>query len=532
MVLTAAQTQAFFEQPAQMGIPHATVVQLQVEGIAAVSNLADFDKESLQQLADNLRKPAGRIPDPNPAAAPGATIPTPPFIFGAKSQHRLSVACEIVRYYNTTNRELTASNLRWSHVISNFEVQWKALKARKDDDAPEVPKISKALPIIKWSEAFHDFLNRVIGVRTIPLAYVTRATVAVPAVAPDLLTGKPHSEDHGSVEGELVARASHTHELYRDDNAAVYYHLEEATRGTVYAASIKPFQRGKDGRGAWLALTNQYAGKDKWEAELKRQDDLLHTRIWKGQSNFPLEGFIGQHRNAFVSMQQCAAHVEYQLPNSHTRVGNLLEGIQCSDAGLQAAMASIRTDDGPTGMRNDFEKAAAHLLPYDPVAKRRATSTNKRGAAQISAVEGNESPDEDHAQVSSAATTKKRKPSIGKTGVHLRYHTPEEYRGLSKEQKDELREWRKKNPPPKKEADGSSNNTRFKPTKKQIAAVIAKELKKMVNKESKQTEDEANIASLVQAAVAQQLEEAKPSVSDPSTKPKVTLRSILKQAKA
>ena len=86
MVLTAAQTTAFFEQPAQMGIPHATVVQLQVEGIAVVADLADFDKESLQQLADNLRKPAGRIPDPNPGAAPGATIPTPPFIFGAKSQ--------------------------------------------------------------------------------------------------------------------------------------------------------------------------------------------------------------------------------------------------------------------------------------------------------------------------------------------------------------------------------------------------------------------------------------------------------------
>ena len=54
---------------------------------------------------------------------------------------------------------------------------------------------------------------------------------------------------------------------FRDDNSVVYYHLEEATRGTSYAASIKPFQRGKDGRGAWKALTSPYAGKDKWEAE-------------------------------------------------------------------------------------------------------------------------------------------------------------------------------------------------------------------------------------------------------------------------
>ena len=77
MVITGAQTTAFFENPDQMGIPHAMVIQLQVEGITVIQDLADFDKDTLQQLADNLRKPAGRIPDPNPAAAAGAMIPTP-----------------------------------------------------------------------------------------------------------------------------------------------------------------------------------------------------------------------------------------------------------------------------------------------------------------------------------------------------------------------------------------------------------------------------------------------------------------------
>ena len=224
--------------------------------------------------------------------------------------------------------------------------------------------------------------------RTIPLAYITRETVNVPAIPPPQEVNKPHSTEHGSIEVELVAHASHDHELYKEDNWSVYYHLEEATRRTIYSASIKPFQCGKDGHGAWLALTSQYAGNDKWEAELKRQDDLLHQRQWKKQNTFPLEGFIGQHCNAFISMQQCAEHVSYQLPNEHTWVGYLLEGIQCADAGLQAAMASVQTDNSADGMHNDFEKAAAHLLPYDPVAKKRATMTkNKRSAAQISSVE-------------------------------------------------------------------------------------------------------------------------------------------------
>ena len=119
----------------------------------------------------------------------------------------------------------------------------------QDEEDPDVPKMTKAFPIIKWTEAFQNFLNRVIGARMIPLAYVIRIDPQVPGPAPTLAPNQPHSTETGSVEGELIARASHTHALFRDDNSVVYYHMEEATRGTSYAASIKPFPRGKEGRG-------------------------------------------------------------------------------------------------------------------------------------------------------------------------------------------------------------------------------------------------------------------------------------------
>ena len=59
MVFTAAQMTAFFENPATMAIPHATRVQLAVEGITTVADLLDFDKDSLDQVANNLRRPGG-----------------------------------------------------------------------------------------------------------------------------------------------------------------------------------------------------------------------------------------------------------------------------------------------------------------------------------------------------------------------------------------------------------------------------------------------------------------------------------------
>jgi hypothetical protein len=70
-----------------MGLPQATVIQLQAEGVNNVEDLIDFDQDTIEHIAANLRRPAGRVPDPNPAAAVGGTIPTPPFVFGAMSQH-------------------------------------------------------------------------------------------------------------------------------------------------------------------------------------------------------------------------------------------------------------------------------------------------------------------------------------------------------------------------------------------------------------------------------------------------------------
>ena len=127
-----------------------------------------------------------------------------------------------------------------------------------------------------------------------------------------------------------------------------------------------------------------------------------------------------------------AEHVQYQLPNEHSRVGFLLGAIQCSDPGLQAAMASNKTDNGLEGMRNNFEAMAAQLLPYDPVAKM-ISSGQKRGSAHISSV-----------MDTSNATLKK--PNIGRTGDYLCYYKTGEYRNLTREQKDELREWRANHP--------------------------------------------------------------------------------------
>ena len=80
---------AFFQNAAQMVILDKTVVQLGNNGITIVDNLVDFDKDTIQQVADSLRRMGSRIPDPTPNASPMAMIPTPPFVFRENSQKGL-----------------------------------------------------------------------------------------------------------------------------------------------------------------------------------------------------------------------------------------------------------------------------------------------------------------------------------------------------------------------------------------------------------------------------------------------------------
>ena len=162
---------------------------------------------------------------------------------------------------------------------------------------------------------------------------------------------------------------------------------------------------------------------------------------------------------------------------------------------LQAAMASIKTDNGLEGMRNNFEATAAHLLPYDPVAKKRS-SGQKRGSAQISSV-------------MDSSPTKTKKPSIGTTGVHLCYYKTGEYRNLTNEQKEELKDWRANNPntfkagskKAKKEAPKKPKSS----MKKQVASLVEAALNKSVKFDDLVNDEEKYIMSMVQAAVTKTL---------------------------
>ena len=511
MVFTMNQATTFFTDNAQMGLNAATFAELEAEGIITVSDLLDFDDDLLKQVKENLRRPAGTMADPADA---NRQIPRPPFVLGAKSMARLKVAAKAVRYYETVGREITPVNMRWTSTLSVFAHHVKAIEANCDRDTPEPPKITRNIPISKWEESFSLFLHdKAFGIRKIPLAYLIREVVAVPLVAPDLLPNKPYSEAHGSVVNELIARASHTHDLFNEDNGQLFTLIEEAVRGTQYAASISPFKRRRNGRGAWMALLSQYVGKDKWQKELKKQENFIHTHIWKGNSNTTLETFVSKHRAAHVSMARCGENVPYQLPNERTRVTHLLDAIRTSDPQLQAALANIRADDSDEGKMNDFEAMAAYILPHDPVASKRSSS--KRALHEISAMDLGETK--------------------GKSGVEYRYYKPSEYSSLSDDQKEELRVFRRTKGSANKNKGGKGDKDKKKPkiTKydkteivSQVIAALETKVAKHEADNKKDEEDQQKVKEWLVSALGETKSTQSKTVQPLPPRPTATISTV------
>ena len=122
-----------------------------------------------------------------------------------------------------------------------------------------------------------------------------------------------------------------------------------------------------------------------------------------------------QHRSAYITLQQCAEHVTYQLPHDRTRVKYLIYAIKCTDPGVVAALSHIRLDDGVDGVGKKIDAGVIFLLTTDPIQMKQKLAGDKRPVSEVAPVE--------------------MKQGIGTTGVELRYHISSEYFQLKDEQK-------------------------------------------------------------------------------------------------
>jgi len=325
-----------------MGLSHRTQLVVTAKGIVTPDDLSEFTKEGLETVFQNLRKPPKMLVQPIPAIVnhPGILTEVEPYVVSAKSKMQLLVALKISKYYEMTSRTMTPANMSWI-VLKNFEEQWNALMEKKDATTLLVPKLTEGLTAPKWLDYFKMHCKNIIGARGVPIFYVMRSKVMVAMPPPPLVIDQLYSEQHGSLEDELIARASHTHALYKSDNQDVHQLVERAIRDSgAYAATIAPFARTKNGRDAAMAMESQHAGKDVWDDNIKNAEDFLQNRKWSGTTTIPFLHHAAQHRKSFTELQEAQCYVAVEVPNQRSRVKYLIDSITSIDPSILAGLAT------------------------------------------------------------------------------------------------------------------------------------------------------------------------------------------------
>jgi hypothetical protein len=111
LTLTPDEITNFFTNCKQLGIPECTVKKLKDEGIEHPCNLIDFDKDTLQQVAENLHKAPTCKTDNE-----GDVIYLDPYVLSAKSYKRMLETAELMRFYEAIGQEIDAESIQYETV--------------------------------------------------------------------------------------------------------------------------------------------------------------------------------------------------------------------------------------------------------------------------------------------------------------------------------------------------------------------------------------------------------------------------------
>jgi len=431
------------------------------EGLESISDLVDDSHENgIKTLCQNVRKPAGTIPQPNwvepipnPQNLTPPMVPRPGQSIPTICERRLVIASYGAKLYRSIGRDITTASLNRER-LRELQRHQEMVENHKEPDA--LPELSKSFTVQKFLDQLPTYLREMLGVNKVSLAYVIRETLVVPLNPPVLQQGKPWGRESEDMMSELIEYSPHQGPAYQADNARVYNLLVKALSGTSALASTTRHQNKRDGRGAYLDLVLHHLSTAKWEKSVSIAEKVLSERKWNGKnSRYPIKIHIAKHREAFNDLSRAEAQIDYTPPNNTSRVRYLLQSIETSDPTICAAKTTIKAD---ANMKNDFELAADFLIVTAP-----ATKMNNNPNHNVS------STNTWNRNASTKSSNNRKGPKRGKvdvgpkTGVELRFYQRGEWNRLSQAQRDECISIRQKRK--------SDNNDNSDEPKAKIAAL-------------------------------------------------------------
>lgn len=310
------------------------------DSLAELTLLTDSEIENLCKV---VRRPGGLMANPNAGDGAPANIPNPGISVSLRAENNLKLACYFLRYKVRTSRGVVATEITLANVraLRNHK-EWEA--AHEDVDAPEIN--AKDWP--RTMDAIEEYLRGCLGVTKIPLAYVVREAIAVP--------GEDPAEGYLSRIDELIARApiqdaaGNNTATYLADRVRVWELMSDLTRDHDCWSYVRPAQRGRDGRRAFLGLKGHYLGVNNVDNMSDRAEKKLMNTTYSGEKRrWTFEKFVKTHIDQHAVLEGLVEH-GYSGIDARSKVRHLLAGIRTN--ALDSVKTRIMSD---AGLRSDFD---------------------------------------------------------------------------------------------------------------------------------------------------------------------------------
>lgn len=334
---------------------------IRIQGIQTLSDFVGMEENDIKQITTNIRKPGGTVPRPT-EDNPNATVADPGLPIGHVTTRRL----EMVRFYiNHCVRIQRLPIEPQGMTLQRLTAVALHFKNEEDQPEPELPgKIVKVEDVRTNIEDLDSYLNTALGETFLPLAYLVRKDVELPAVDPGF--GLP------SFHEEMVARGDHQGTAFQRDNTALWNVISHMTHGNFAWSWVSAHERTRSGRAAYQALKQHYLGES-YQARIRSNADaILQKTYYDGARSFSFESYITTLQKAFTDLEASGEAVAEER-----KVRVLLRGITAD--GLKAAVAAVYAN---YQMKDNFERAANYLSEANDTLKSAASA--KRNVSAIS----------------------------------------------------------------------------------------------------------------------------------------------------
>lgn len=428
----AAANVAFVALLGRLGYNEQTSAVIQDDGYDTIEALAGLDEKTAERMVKNLSK--ANQDDDDVKFTTHSTTNLLGFVFWAKERERFGA-------------EIAAPMFTAAVLRDYKELRSQDRELEDADGATAATTPAKLVTFRGWpkfKDMFETYLGQIRGVSHCSLLYVIREEEAV---GQDELVAEYETREDRCVRCTIHYRAGAgggrmRTSWYEADNRRVWDELKGLTRDGEAWPFMQQFNSSRDGRRAWEALKRQAEGDASLSLRKARAYAAIRDAKYVGERrNFGFRDYVNKHLTAHNELEDVGVPVD-----ERKKVVDFLAGIQ--DPRLQVAVNIVR---GDTEKKNNFFIAQAYLTET-ALDEGLAAPARPRGVGAVTSGNGGGGGN------GGGNGRGKRKQRI-----HSGNYSPQEWRALTHEEKEQVKELRKNAKRSRNASAATTDQTRTQP---------------------------------------------------------------------